>query len=523
MKENFCYSDIRYLEVPLPEDIEKLKWQGDFARAQRVLAQRLEQELPLALRKRLRLEQEILRRLPAHYPLTKDAVLEKIRAIEPIFTEEMLEHLVDENRIDWIYVNGERRFHALAASNYAKVERKHAPDEDSPLDALVERIKAEGGMGCHYRVRGELALSETAEQEGARIRVDLPLPVEGAQLQNVHLRKIALCFADGSFAGVCFDDEADAACRKLALIKRTADGAEVYADSAQTDAEMAKGTTEESSEREAVVDMPHLSKINGTRITIAPPDALQRTACIETQMQKGLRFAVEYSLDNVTPYRELDAAQVSDCQPSFFTEELKPHIVFTPYLRMLTEEVVGAEKNPLKKAQRIYDYITTHIRYSFMRAYAALGVITEYAAAGLKGDCGVQALLFITMCRIAGVPARWQSGQYGAPKDFGSHDWAQFYVAPYGWRYADCSFGGSAYRAGKEARRAFYFGNLDPYRIPMAAEFQQDFYVPTKHLRNDPYDNQVGEVFYEDRALHYKEFDMTYSVIEQQLFAINAR
>ena len=34
------------------------------------------------------------------------------------------------------------------------------------------------------------------------------------------------------------------------------------------------------------------------------------------------------------------------------------------------------------------------------------------------------ALTFITMCRIAGVPARWQSGLYVAPDSVGSHDWA---------------------------------------------------------------------------------------------------
>ena len=38
------------------------------------------------------------------------------------------------------------------------------------------------------------------------------------------------------------------------------------------------------------------------------------------------------------------------------------------------------------------------------------------------------ALTFITMCRIAGVPARWQSGLYVAPDSVGSHDWAEFYT-----------------------------------------------------------------------------------------------
>ncbi|MFU1825049.1 transglutaminase-like domain-containing protein, partial [Enterococcus faecium] len=82
-----------------------------------------------------------------------------------------------------------------------------------------------------------------------------------------------------------------------------------------------------------------------------------------------------------------------------------PHIRFTPYLRNLADEIVGDESNPLKKARLIYDFVTTKIHYSFMREYFTISNISEYAATNLKGDCGVQAILFITLCRIAGIPA----------------------------------------------------------------------------------------------------------------------
>ena len=50
---------IQYLEIPLPEDIEKAKWCGDFPRAQRLIRQRLEGgRLPFAVQKRLELERE---------------------------------------------------------------------------------------------------------------------------------------------------------------------------------------------------------------------------------------------------------------------------------------------------------------------------------------------------------------------------------------------------------------------------------------------------------------------------------
>lgn len=165
-------------------------------------------------------------------------------------------------------------------------------------------------------------------------------------------------------------------------------------------------------------------------------------------------------------YNNLESAQVSAEQPTFDTEELYPHIRFTPLIRALCKELSGDEKNPLLLARSFYDYCTKVGTYSYVREYFTLpGSIPDYYGAGLHGDCGVQALLFITLCRCAGIPARWQSGLFVTPDDTGCHDWAQFYIAPYGWLFADPSFGGSAHRMGDSERNDFYFGNLDPFRM----------------------------------------------------------
>ena len=40
----------------------------------------------------------------------------------------------------------------------------------------------------------------------------------------------------------------------------------------------------------------------------------------------------------------------------------------------------------------------------------------------------------------------------------------------------------------------FYFGNLEPWRMPTCSRaFQQEFNLPRRFLRYDPYDNQSGE------------------------------
>lgn len=81
--------------------------------------------------------------------------------------------------------------------------------------------------------------------------------------------------------------------------------------------------------------------------------------------------------------------------------------------------------------------------------------------------------------------------------------------------YADASFGGAAWRAGDLERWEFYFGNLDPYRIPTTSEYQSDFYFPKKYLRQDPYDNQMGEAEYEDQGLlEGTDFDTKHEKVE---------
>ena len=149
-----------------------------------------------------------------------------------------------------------------------------------------------------------------------------------------------------------------------------------------------------------------------------------------------------------------------------------------------------------------------------MRAYSTITNIPEYAALNLKGDCGVQALLFITLCRYAGIPARWQSGLAVTPCDIGPHDWAQFYVAPFGWLFADPSFGGGELKSNNIDKWNFYFGNLDPFRMVANSEFQHEFDPPKKHLRHDPYDNQVGEMEYEDRGLLRKEYNVKWELLD---------
>ena len=141
-----------------------------------------------------------------------------------------------------------------------------------------------------------------------------------------------------------------------------------------------------------------------------------------------------------------------------------------------------------------------------MPAYFSWEDISGNCARTFTGDCGASHF-FITLCRCAGISP---SGQSGLPPQSWTSSavmTVRFYAAPFGWIYADPSYGIGAVRAENEERRRFYFGNLDPYRMVANRAFQAPFTVEKKYWRTDPYDNQLGEIETAERGLRYEEFE----------------
>lgn len=423
------------LNTPLPEDLMKLKWNGQFKLMQEMIDLRLQKDIPAKLKERLELEKELISRLPEDFIYTKEQAIEILKENILDFKEEEFEALFKDNAFEWIFIEGTMFFKNNFFENLVKVRKQYAArlkkqeTTSTLLDDIIHKMKKEKDVYCKIHVRTSLKVDSAFQKPGKKIRVWLPIPKEYAQVENFQLLHIS-----------------------------------------------------------------HDGQINDNTVD-------QRCVYIEKPYEKDEEFSVEYEFINHMHYEDLDPSIVTDEHPDTCLEECVPHIVFTDYLKDLVQEILQGETNPLLKAKKIYEYITSHVTYSYVRAYATLPCIPEYITTGLKGDCGLQALTFITLCRIAGIPATWQAGLYTTPETIGNHDWARFYIAPYGWLYADCSFGGSAFRAGNEDRRDFYFGHLDPFRTPCSSKFQGEFVPAKTFLPNDPYDNQNGEMEYEDQAI----------------------
>jgi len=270
-----------------------------------------------------------------------------------------------------------------------------------------------------------------------------------------------------------------------------------------------------------VQSAPTIIQSDPPALRVSVPAAPQRTVYFEQPAGAGAPTAFsltwEYSTSAYLPL--LSGATSAACLPQeelcrHLTEEF-PHIVFTPEIRTLARDIAGELAHPLERARSLFAWVVDNVRYASEMEYAVMPRIVEKALATRRGDCGVQALLFITLCRAAGVPARWVSGWVVYPSGWNMHDWAEFYVEPYGWLPADLSRG---WRDDADPDvRHFYFGNTDAYRMIANIAACAPFDPPKRFWRSDPVDNQRGEMEWDGGNLYYDDWSYEVAVSSERL------
>lgn len=244
---------------------------------------------------------------------------------------------------------------------------------------------------------------------------------------------------------------------------------------------------------------------------LAPESTMQRTVFLEQPARAGKPtiFSVTYEVTLYAQYHAIDADKVTPAQitPELapFVAERAPHIVFTQPLRVFSRQVVGEETNPYRIAQKIYAAVD-EIPWASAREYSTIPDLSDYTLRAGHGDCGEQTLLLIALMRMNGIPARWQSGWTFSDGDHEDiHDWAQIYLAPYGWVPVDVTYGRIA--SDDPALHWFYLGGIDDFRIAFNDDFSQEFDPPKQHFRSDTVDSQRGEVEWDGGNLYYDKWD----------------
>lgn len=447
---------IQFQNIGLPDDIRARKLHGDFSGAIRLIDLRLkDNKLPQFMKYSLQLQKEMIRRLPGEFPYSREEAIAIIRQHIADFTVEEFDMLVDTRRIRWIYIDGEVRIFNRFFSSLVKAYPGFAHRAGVVLPGVESAV---GGIPL---LDHAMMVMKRDGSMTNRIRIRATMRIRDEQ------------FTPGMFVRAHLP--IPCACEQQSQIR--------------------------------------IEKVFPENCIIDPEDALQRTVCWEENMTENHEFMVEYSYLHTAKYHDTENMTGQPADPACWTCEQAPHIMFTPYIRSLVGELTVGLDDPLEKARVFYDYITLNMNYTFMPSYFLMENIAETCARDMNGDCGVFALLFLTMCRCAGIPARWESGFAAEPDFCGGHDWVRFYVEPYGWLYADTSYGVAAHRNGNEERRRFYFGNLDPYRMVANSTFGCAFLTQKQHWYADPYDNQVGEIETAEKGLTYEEYDRSKIVL----------
>lgn len=444
------FSYLPYLAIDLPQEVNLYKYNGDFLGEVACIDRWLGRNLPQALRKRLEIERVFALGLQHNYNTDEQTMLSGLQQRYPQADASTLEQLIQTGNVDFIMKNGKRYFENAALSN---IFGTHGGELNQKF-------------GCQQTISNALDLqAETRrlmkKEGGCAYRFEVEETIRVLPHADRKGKKIRLWFP---YPAVC----------------------------------------------DAQYDIKLLSSSHPVFLS----DNQIRTALIDTVHVPGTVYRVRFSYVHRAKYLSPDPDLVSQNQPDMtaYLGEQYPHIRFTPYVRAVAKEIACDETNPLILARRVYDWIRDHVSYSYVRDYLYMENIPEFVMLNGYGDCGTMALVFITLCRCLGIPAKWQSGSAVRPDYIGSHDWAMFYVAPYGWLRCDPSYGNTE----DAEKHEHYFANLDPFRLVSCNEFQMPFSPPKRFWRMDPYDNQSGEAEYEDENLFFGQLSKERKVLSAQ-------
>ena len=192
-----------------------------------------------------------------------------------------------------------------------------------------------------------------------------------------------------------------------------------------------------------------------------------------------------------------------------YTAFESPHII---RLDSLAQAIASGETNPFLLSEKVYDYILHKYPWAGAREYSTISCMPEYVIKQGHGDCGQVALLYISLMRTLGIPARWESGWVLNPGEKGMHDWAEVYFEGVGWVPVDVSAGRFTTSDNPEVVN-FYSHGTDAYRFATNLGVCDDFYPRKRFVRSETVDAQLGEVETSKGNLFYPAWDSDLEII----------
>lgn len=406
----------------------------------------------------------IMRRTAADFSLDRASMLEAVRRSHPEITDADLDTFAAKHYIERMVIDGKECYHRKSPRNlnllhpsYNGGARRRGDRASEAriayVDSVINYYRGHNDKGLRRRVKYRFSIDVPGNEalSGDTLRVWMPVPVATARQSEIEI----LSSVPSDYV--------------------LSDGRSVHNSIFFTIPAPAPG------------DTAHL-EYTGSMIT------------------SGQYVSGEQIMAALKPY-DTESAEYKR-----YTSFESPHII---RLDSLARAITGEETNPYKQSEAVYDYIIARYPWAGAREYSTIPCIPEYVTTEGHGDCGQVALLYISLMRSLGVPARWESGWMLHPGEVNLHDWAEVYFEGTGWLPVDVSFGRYTGASDPEIT-GFYSHGIDSHRWVANSGVCGEFYPRKEFVRSETVDFQAGEVECTRGNLYYPAWSYNLEVISSE-------
>ena len=403
-------------------------------------------------------------RTRADFPYTTDQFLEMARQKYPDFTRDTLDRYIDLKYVEThpFGPDGELRVFKKAMGNMAlmspylhegPVGRNKGASKAriAYVDSVIAATDGTNPAGAGHRVTYSFSVEVPYDPAlaGDTLRLWLPLPMESARQSNIHI-------LSASPQQYILSDG------------RSAHNTIYFEQPAPT----------------------------------APdsPARFEYTAVFDTY---GQYFSPDSIRARIRPYDK-----TSELYRRYTAVE-EPHMV---RMDSLARAIVGPLTDPYEQSEAVYQWISDRYPWAGAREYSTIECIPAYVLESGHGDCGQVSLLYISLMRSLGVPARWESGWMLHPVEINYHDWAEVYFEGVGWVPVDVSFGRYPNASDPRARK-FYSTGMDSHRLASNLGVCDALYPPKRFVRSETVDFQAGELECSRGNIFYPGWRKSFRVI----------
>ncbi len=399
----------------------------------------------------------------ADFSLSRDEILAAIRDRHPDVTDNMLDTFINRHFIEAMMIDGRQMFHRKSPGNLDLLNPQYADNNTSGDKAAQNRYAYVDSVLEYYRGKNYLGLSHLVKY---RFSIDVPYneAIKGDTLKV--WMPVPLANPEGGRQ------------RDFKIISATPSD---YILSGN-------------------------KSVHNTIFFSAPAPQQNDTAHFEYEGEyivSGAYFPPQKIIEAIKPYDKN-----SDLY-NRYTKFESPHII---NLDSIARSIVGEESNPFRQSELVYDWIDANFPWAGAREYSTIPCIPEYVLTERHGDCGQVSLLYISLMRSLGIPARWESGWMLHPGETNLHDWAEVYFEGIGWVPVDVSFG--RYKGADDPEITdFYSHGIDAHRFATNTGVCGDLFPPKKFVRSETVDFQLGEVETNRGNLFYPAWDCNFEII----------